>query len=101
MYWIILLDIDLNDPEVEAAAAKIQSAFKNRKGFGKKQELFPWSPSEEMFFSSKCLVLQISNVRKYDIYVVSLQIRDTVPFALKCRLFLDFQKKLTKQKKQF
>ena len=36
MYWIILLDIDLNDPEVEAAAAKIQSAFKNRKGFGKK-----------------------------------------------------------------
>ena len=36
MYWIIFLDIDLNDPEVEAAAAKIQSAFKNRKGFGKK-----------------------------------------------------------------
>ena len=36
MYWFILLDIDLNDPEVEAAAAKIQSAFKNRKGFGKK-----------------------------------------------------------------
>ena len=32
----IILDIDLNDPEVEAAAAKIQSAFKNRKGFGKK-----------------------------------------------------------------
>jgi len=30
------IDIDLNDPEVEAAAAKIQSAFKNRKGFGKK-----------------------------------------------------------------
>ena len=30
------LDIDLNDPEVGAAAAKIQSAFKNRKGFGKK-----------------------------------------------------------------
>ena len=33
---LIFLDIDLNDPEVEAAAAKIQSAFKNRKGFGKK-----------------------------------------------------------------
>ena len=32
----VFLDIDLNDPEVEAAAAKIQSAFKNRKGFGKK-----------------------------------------------------------------
>lgn len=30
------IDIDLNDPDVEAAAAKIQSAFKNRKGFGKK-----------------------------------------------------------------
>lgn len=30
------LDIDLNDPEVGAAAVKIQSAFKNRKGFGKK-----------------------------------------------------------------
>jgi len=30
------IDIDLNDPEVGAAAVKIQSAFKNRKGFGKK-----------------------------------------------------------------
>ena len=26
----LILDIDLNDPEVEAAAAKIQSAFKFR-----------------------------------------------------------------------
>ena len=29
-YLISLKDIDLNDPEVEAAAAKIQSAFKFR-----------------------------------------------------------------------
>ena len=36
----LFLDIDLNDPEVEAAAAKIQSAFKNRKGFGKKNWKF-------------------------------------------------------------
>ena len=28
--FFFLLDIDLNDPEVEAAAAKIQSAFKFR-----------------------------------------------------------------------
>ena len=47
-FLMIFLDIDLNDPEVEAAAAKIQSAFKNRKGFGKKWFL-PWSPSTEMF----------------------------------------------------
>ena len=36
IFQIHFLDIDLNDPDVEAAAAKIQSAFKNRKGFGKK-----------------------------------------------------------------
>lgn len=36
IFKIHFLDIDLNDPDVEAAAAKIQSAFKNRKGFGKK-----------------------------------------------------------------
>ena len=29
-HYFLFLDIDLNDPEVEAAAAKIQSAFKFR-----------------------------------------------------------------------
>ena len=30
------IDIDLNDPEVEAAAAKIQAKFRGRQMFGKK-----------------------------------------------------------------
>ena len=30
------IDIDLNDPEVEAAAAKIQAKFRGKKMFGKK-----------------------------------------------------------------
>ena len=28
MYWMIFLDIDLNDPEVDKAALKIQSSFR-------------------------------------------------------------------------
>ena len=45
------IDIDLNDPEVEAAAAKIQAKFRGKKMFGKKSQ----PPKQEVVIKQRCL----------------------------------------------
>ena len=65
------IDIDLNDPEVEAAAAKIQAKFRSKKMFGKKSQ----PPKQEVAIKKRCLRIRGSHAfPDYRIICVDLNV---------------------------